>query len=181
MIVYLQDDDRIVGKTIQTFLSRLGYHVIPFQNWPGLWELLKEYSGSNAVVIVGLNFFRQTDTSLLRVLHQQYPELPVILLTEDGSVLPTTESLACGVYGFLHQPLRLTELELMLYRLRGAQTPYANEKAVDCAMKPAVKDNDPEKSAGRGQKDRGEARGSSPVPPPDSLYIAEETCSLARK
>jgi len=181
MIIYLQNDDRIVGQTIQAFLSRLGYHVIPFQDGPSLWELLKDYMGCNAVVIVGLNLFRQTDTSLLRALHQQYPELSVVLLTEAGSVLPTMEALACGVYGFLHQPLHLTELELMLYRIGRTQIPSADEPNLCYTMKPTVENNSTKETTGGGQQDRGKARGTNPVLSPDSLCIDREVCSLVRK
>ena len=61
--------------------------------------------------------------NLLRPLHQEYPHVPVILLTGDGTILPAPEAVECGVFGFLHQPLHLAELELMLYRLGGNRHP----------------------------------------------------------
>ena len=54
---------------------------------------------------------------LLRETHEQHPNVALALITNGGRNLSATEAASCGVFAFLREPLRLSELELYLTRL----------------------------------------------------------------
>ncbi len=62
----------------------------------------------------------------LRAFHQAHPETMIVLLDEDRGMLSTDEALSYGIYAFLHSPIHLNELEVLLFRLRQYQTAQYN-------------------------------------------------------
>jgi len=115
--IYLVDEELIVLKTLQGFLSDLGYKVRSFFSAGELMAYPKNEVQPVNVIVMDLNLPEEDSVKVIRDLHQRYPETDIVIMTGHSPLLPVTEALSNGVYGYLTKPIRLGELELMLIRL----------------------------------------------------------------
>ena len=112
MRIYLVSDPDILQKTLQSFLTDLGHEVISM-TVAELWQSLKHHNEPIPLAIMP----HSIEKSLLQAFHHQHPETMVVLWDESRSLLSTDEALAYGVHAFLHTPIHLSELEVLLVRL----------------------------------------------------------------
>jgi len=122
MRICLVERENIVRNTLQDFLSDLGHAVLIFNALDDLSTTLDRHARSVDLIITDLLPANGKAISLLRTLHQRCPDIPFIITSTSNGVLPAREALQCGVYGYLHKPFRLAELELMLLRLAETHT-----------------------------------------------------------
>jgi DNA-binding NtrC family response regulator len=55
--------------------------------------------------------------SFVEDIHTRFPAIPIVLVSSTGKVLLPEDAIRNGVYGYLHKPVSLAELELMLVRI----------------------------------------------------------------
>ena len=72
---------------------------------------------NKTVVITDINIFKGSHTGNIKKIHQQYPDIFFIVVTNNPATLSTEEALSYGIYGYLHKPISLAELELILLRI----------------------------------------------------------------
>lgn len=128
--IYLVDNEPIVTKTLQEFLNNLGYTVNSLNSINGLLDIFKKEPKTIRLVIVDINIFRKNEAAIMCEVHQQYPDTYFVIVTDSPPNLSTEEAINYGVYGYLHKPIYLTELELLLIRLaeRCFNHEYVNKK-----------------------------------------------------
>jgi DNA-binding response OmpR family regulator len=105
-------DTPIITKTLQSFLTDLGYEVttVNFFEREGLSDKI---SNSIDVVIISHGAY----ATIIRNIRKQNSEARIVIIKGNGGTLTTREALAYGVYAYLHKPINLQELELLLIRL----------------------------------------------------------------
>lgn len=119
MHIYLIEIDNYARQIVAQHLQNLGHRVSMF---PAPEDLLDALAAESAdLIIADLPPSRTRPTSeALRPVHRRYPTIPV-LLRASSEVLPVSDAMLCGVYGYLSKPFRAAELDLLLLRLMERQ------------------------------------------------------------
>ena len=115
--VHVLDEDAIVVDTLQQVLDRLGHAAVPVRSTE---ELLEELEGSldkMDMVLADMATLGRDGTALMAQLHERYPHLHFVLMTQRGDSIPPEQALACGVQGYIRKPVQFSELELVITRL----------------------------------------------------------------
>ncbi len=115
--IYLIIKEKIITQTLEEFVTSLGYQVITLPSMDKLLETFKNDSLRKALVISEESFFQGKERSIIRKIHKQCPSLLFVLITENRPIFSTLEAMSVGIYGYLHKPISLAELELLLVRL----------------------------------------------------------------
>ncbi len=117
--ILVVDDEVLILHTVRLVLATQGYAVAEATSASEALALLVEAPPDLAIVDLGLP--ESSGLDLLGRIKEEYPELPVIILTGQGEDQHLkTEALARGAAAFLGKPLTLTELFLEVDRaLRG--------------------------------------------------------------
>ena len=122
MRIYLVEEKNVVRNTLQDFLTDLGHTVSVFDALDDLPDALDQHPDSVDLILTDLVPINGRLTALLRELHKRHPDIPFVLIPASNDVLLASEAIRCGVYAYLHRPIRLAELELMLLRLSEMRT-----------------------------------------------------------
>ena len=116
MKIYLIHSNTLVQKVLTDFLLRLDHETVCFPHADELLRDGRDWSEPD-VVIATLCASDTPDKRSLPAIHARYSHVPIIGISDPGFALPPKEAMRHGVYGYLHQPFSLEELELMLLRL----------------------------------------------------------------
>ncbi|RQW09438.1 response regulator [candidate division KSB1 bacterium] len=115
--IYLILNEKLITQTLDEFLSRLDYQVITLHSIEELHQVLRNQSKDGALIICGQRCFRGSEQAIIRNLYEQNHRVHFIVITEDAPELSMPEAISLGIYGYLHKPISLAELELLLVRL----------------------------------------------------------------
>ncbi len=125
MHIYLVEVDNYARQMVAQHLRGLGHQVSLLAAPEDLLGELAAEPSSVDLVIADLPPGRSRSTGeALRLAHRRYPTIPV-LLRASSELLPTTQAVQCGVYGYLSKPFQPAELELLLIRLAEWQTRFS--------------------------------------------------------
>jgi NtrC-family two-component system response regulator AlgB len=122
MRIYLVDDETIVNKTLQDFLSELGHEVVSVKSADELLDSLEKAFKPVDLIIADLHMAKENAVTLIREAHKRYPDIDIVLMTAGGPLLPTEKAISYGVYAYLRKPIRLAELEFLLARYFKSRT-----------------------------------------------------------
>ena len=134
MLIYLVDNDSIIIKTLENFLSNLRHEVVSIKSAKLLDDLKKKPQPD--VIIMDLHIPEDRTIAQIREVHKQYPATAIVLMTDNKPILSTQEIISYGVYAYIRKPIHLYELELLLVRLseyrahRGEGTSELSEDGV---------------------------------------------------
>jgi two-component system, OmpR family, response regulator MprA len=113
--ILVAEDDRRLRALLSDLLERDGHRVLQAPDGVRMVRLLAEDQVD--ALILDVNFGTDDGISLGRELRQDRPDLPIALLTDEGTV-PETSTRAAGVTDvFLETPFRLEELRATLEEL----------------------------------------------------------------
>ena len=117
MRIYLVEEENIVRQLIRDSLTDLGHEVIVLDALDELSDTLGRNPRPVDLIIVDLPTpKREAIAQGMREVHRRHPEIPLVVRV-SGALLSADEAVQCGVHAYLHKPIRLAELELMLIRL----------------------------------------------------------------
>jgi two-component system C4-dicarboxylate transport response regulator DctD len=119
MTIYLVEEDSLIRSALQDFLSDLGHDVFVVNTLSELSDALDAHHPGVDLIIIDLPPADKEAPLLMRKVHEDHPDIPFVVMTVSGTLLPVEEALRCGVYAYLHKPIRFAELELVLARLAG--------------------------------------------------------------
>jgi DNA-binding response OmpR family regulator len=113
--ILVAEDDGRLRALLSDLLERDGHHVLQAEDGIRMVRLLAEEDVD--ALILDVAFGTDDGISLGRELRQDRPELPIALLTKEGTVAETATR-AVGVTDvFLETPFRLEELRATLEEL----------------------------------------------------------------
>ena len=112
--VCLISEEPIVLSILQSFISDLGYRVFAFRSAS---DLLTEPSEPVGIILIDLDLTGQKSIETIRAIHERFPDTYILVITSNGSVLPSEVALSNDVYAYVSKPVRLGELELLLARV----------------------------------------------------------------
>ncbi len=100
--ILVVEDEPEMRQVLADMLVRPGWEVTPAADGVEALELLAARRPD--VVLTDLNMPRMDGMELLQRINEEYPGLPVVVLTAYGSVPGAVEAMRCGAFDFLSKP-----------------------------------------------------------------------------
>jgi DNA-binding NtrC family response regulator len=110
--IVVADDDPASLEGLRALLAAWGYEVETAPDGRAALEKVSEVHPS--AVITDLVMPAMNGLELLNVLHDEEPELPVILLTAHGSLNHLRDAAEQGAYAYLRKPVDVLKLKTVL-------------------------------------------------------------------
>jgi two-component system nitrogen regulation response regulator GlnG len=104
----IADDDISICKVLQQAFQREGYDVVTVHNGYGLMQLVLE--GKGDVVITDVLMPDESGLDLLPRIKQLRPELPVIVISAQNTLITAVKATEAGAYDYLPKPFELDTL-----------------------------------------------------------------------
>jgi CheY-like chemotaxis protein len=119
--VIVVDDEAIAAMALAHFLNRRGYRASTAAN--GLQALDLHAADPADAIITDVRMPRVDGAELVRRLHEDSPDLPIIVVTGYMSFLDEEETLRLGASLILKKPVSLREIVEALDRLLAERAP----------------------------------------------------------
>jgi DNA-binding NtrC family response regulator len=115
-ILIIEDDDLQRGMIAGLLERRLGYSTIQAADGQeGLNLLRKHYpDGMVHLVLTDISMPNMTGLEILEVIKQEYPRLPVIVLTSSTDIDIVVSAMKHGAYDYLNKPLDPRRMEVSI-------------------------------------------------------------------
>jgi GGDEF domain-containing protein len=127
--IYLVEVENYARQVVAQWLHERGHRVSLLTAPEELLDILAADPDPTDLIIANLPPEQgETLSAGLRRVHRRYPLVPV-LLRASSTLLPATEAVHCGVYGYLGKPFRPAEMELALIRLAERQASHSLQEA----------------------------------------------------
>jgi len=114
--VLVIQNDTSFSQSIGPTLSQEGYQVILAQGSQEGLAVLDSQQARVNIILTDLGMSDVNGFGVLKHVQEHYPELPVIVVTEDASLSSAIEALRLGAYDFLLKPLNMTAVQTALAR-----------------------------------------------------------------
>lgn len=118
--ILIVDDEENARIGLTKLLSQAGYEVDSVADG---CEALDYLRGKRVNLIISdINMPRMNGLAFLQELNRKYPSIYVIMITAYGEVESYLEAMNQGAYEYLHKPIKLDELKLVMNKIfnRGA-------------------------------------------------------------
>lgn len=112
--VLIADDQITVRQLLHEVARKSGYETILAENGLKALELTREMHPS--VIVMDIKMPVMDGLEAFRLIHQEFPEIPVILMTAYGTVDTVIETMKMGAFDYLVKPSNVTELKIILDR-----------------------------------------------------------------
>jgi len=106
--VLLADDDRAIRMVLSQALNRIGCRVRATGSVSALWRMVEE--GEGDIVVTDVHMPDGDALDLLPAIRKKRPELPVIVMSAQNTVLTAIRAAEVGAYEYLPKPFDLQEL-----------------------------------------------------------------------
>ncbi|MEQ1438420.1 sigma-54 dependent transcriptional regulator [Fontimonas sp. SYSU GA230001] len=113
--VLVVDDEDNMRRVLEIMLSRRGYRTLSAANGRAAFELLS--SQSVDLVISDLRMPEMTGIELLRKLREAGNEVPLVMITAQGSIESAVEAMRLGACDYLLRPFDVETLDLAISRV----------------------------------------------------------------
>ncbi len=108
------DDDRALCDLLEEDLGRRGHQVYSALNVGAARELIRQHDVD--IVLTDLNMPGVNGIDFCAELHENRPDLPVVIMTAFGSLETAISALRAGAYDFVTKPVDLDLLSIALER-----------------------------------------------------------------
>lgn len=112
MKVLIVDDEPGVRFTLASALEAPGFEAVEAASGPEALELVEDVD----VVVTDLVMPGMDGLALLAAIRARDPELPVILLTAQGSERTAVQAMKAGAYDYLTKPFQVDQLREIVFR-----------------------------------------------------------------
>ncbi|MCL6476097.1 MAG: response regulator [Firmicutes bacterium] len=137
--VLVVDDEPLIGEAASRILRSYGYTVMVAYNAQEALQILAQQRVD--ICLSDLHMPGMGGKVFFKHLHQQHPEIPVVVMTGDDSVEVMREILDCGVSDYLVKPWRSHELPIVIERnIRRHQLWMEEQKRYLCKLNEAYSD-----------------------------------------
>jgi len=125
--VLLVDDDRNFLRVLTYHVREFGFHATPASSGKEALERLGEEKID--LVVTDLKMPEMDGIQLLAAIRENFPSLPVIVLTAHGSIDKAVEAIKLGAFDFLTKPFEKEEIhQTMVNALRMADLLLENRE-----------------------------------------------------
>jgi DNA-binding NtrC family response regulator len=102
--VIVVDDEKVIREGLKRLLSSEGYRVLTAENGRDALDLIR--CESIDVVLCDLKMPVMDAVEVLEAVKKTYPDLPVIVITGQGTIENAAECMKKGAYDFVTKPFR---------------------------------------------------------------------------
>ncbi len=127
--VLLVDDDPSLLKLMAVRLRATGLEITTIESAEKATALIPTYLPE--LVITDLRMEEMDGLALFKHIQQQYPTLPVIILTAHGTIKEAVAATSQGVFGFLTKPYDSSELLELITKALALNKNAINEQPID--------------------------------------------------
>ncbi|TNE59096.1 MAG: nitrogen regulation protein NR(I) [Alphaproteobacteria bacterium] len=113
--ILIADDDPAIRTVLSQALSRQGYSVKCASNVATLWNWIENRQGD--LVITDVVMPDENIFDILPLIRQTRPELPVIVMSAQNTLLTAVTATEQGAYDYLPKPFDLNELSAMVKKV----------------------------------------------------------------
>ncbi len=106
--ILIADDEQNIRKVLSAMLRSEGYEVLTAKDGEEAIELLG--SGKVQVVVTDLKMAKMDGIAVLRFVHRNHPQIPVIIITAHGSIDNAVEALKSGALDYITKPFDKSNL-----------------------------------------------------------------------
>ncbi len=106
--VLLADDDRSIRTVLSRALNRIGCRVRATGSASGLWRMIED--GEGDIVVTDVHMPDGDALDLLPAIRKKRPDLPVIVMSAQSTVLTAIRAAEVGAYEYFPKPFDLQEL-----------------------------------------------------------------------
>ena len=125
--ILVADDDRSIRTVLDQALGRVGYQVRSTGNAATLWRWASE--GEGELIITDVVMPDENGLDLLPRLKRIRPELPIIVMSAQKTLLTAVKAAERGAYDYLPKPFDLKELLRVVERAMNQPKPVLSEEA----------------------------------------------------
>lgn len=118
--ILIVDDELNMRLVLSAMLKKEGYEVAPASDGREALQILK--SSKIAVVVTDLKMPDIDGMELLNRISEQYPAVPVIMITAHGTVATAVEALKKGALDYITKPFDLDELKNVISKAMKTRT-----------------------------------------------------------
>jgi two-component system nitrogen regulation response regulator GlnG len=116
--VLLADDDRSIRTVLSQALNRIGCRVRATGSVSALWRMVED--GEGDIIVTDVHMPDGDALDLLPAIRKKRPDLPVIVMSAQNTVLTAIRAAEVGAYEYIPKPFDLKELlDLVQKALRG--------------------------------------------------------------
>ena len=112
--VWILDDDRSIRWVLEKSLGKTGMNTVSFENGNDLLHRLEHESPD--AIISDIRMPSISGLDLLTTIKEQYPELPVIIMTAHSDLDSAVSSYSRGAFEYLPKPFDIDEAVAMTQR-----------------------------------------------------------------
>lgn len=123
--ILIVDDELNMRLVLAAMLKREGYEVASASDGLEALQILR--SGRVSAVVTDLKMPRVDGMELLNRINQDYPEVPVIMITAHGTVATAVEALKKGALDYITKPFEMEELKNVVSKAVKTRTLKENE------------------------------------------------------
>jgi two-component system, NtrC family, response regulator AtoC len=123
--VLIVDDEQNIRLVLAAMLKKEGYEVVSATDGREALRVLK--AGRIEVVVTDLKMPNLDGMGLLNCITEQYPEVPVIIITAHGTVATAVEALKKGALDYITKPFELEDLKNIISKAIKTRTLNENE------------------------------------------------------
>jgi CheY-like chemotaxis protein len=134
--VLIADDDRPSLNGLEVLLTRWGYRVETATD--GQMALEKTLALHPSLVITDFTMPRLNGLEVCEVLRRDCPEIPVIILTGQGAVMPLLPAPEEGPYGYLEKPVEVPQLRMLVAKALAPEPGTVSSRASRGLGRPEV-------------------------------------------
>jgi DNA-binding NtrC family response regulator len=113
--ILIVDDEENARIGLTKLLSQEGYEVESVADGYEALEFLRGRLFN--LVISDINMPRMNGLAFLHEIHRYYPSVHVIMITAYGEVESYLEAMSLGAYEYLHKPIKLDELKMIMTKM----------------------------------------------------------------
>jgi two-component system response regulator HydG len=112
----LIDDDLDLLELLSSFFRQRGYIVFPYVDARTALDEIEAMKITADVVITDLNLPIMSGLEFIKRLKENSPNLPIILMTAEGSLEVAMSAIEAGAYDFVLKPLHVPQLLISVQR-----------------------------------------------------------------
>lgn len=117
--ILIVDDDRATSAGMADVVEEWGYEAEVSDDLSGAWKSIQKLIPD--VALLDLKLPDGSGLDLLKQIKEDYPDIPVIILTGHATVDSAVDALKEGAEDYLTKPVDLSRLEVMLRNLQDKQ------------------------------------------------------------
>ncbi len=137
--VLIVDDDAAFRKALGKSLERKGYQIHTAEN--GKNALQHSALAECEAVVADMRMPEMDGIALLQELQQQYPDLPVIVLTGHGDIESAIDAIKKGAFHYFTKPCDISELDIYLQKALTNREVMQNNRHLRDALQLAEKNH----------------------------------------